>query len=214
MPDYQKGKIYKLVGYGKTYYGSTTQPLCERKAGHKRRLDCMSKELFKLGDDIDIVLVESYPCNNKEELHQRERYYIENNECINKVIPTRTDKEYRENNKDKIKENKKKYNKVNKDKIKEKCKEYYENNKEQINEKNKEYRKNNKDKIKEIKNKYYEDNKEQINEKNKKYNEINKVKIKEWQNKKNICECGGLYTQSNKSRHFKTEKHKNFISKK
>jgi hypothetical protein len=28
------------------------------------------------------------------ELHQRERYFIENNECVNKVIPTRTDWEW------------------------------------------------------------------------------------------------------------------------
>jgi len=115
-----------MVGYGKTYYGSTTQPLCERKSQHKqdflknKRGTC-SKELFNLGNDIDIVLVETYPCNNKEELHQRERYYIENNECINKQIPSRTKKEW---------------NHLNKDKIKEKNIRYYEKNKELIHKKN------------------------------------------------------------------------------
>ena len=149
MPDYQKAKIYKLVGYGLTYYGATIQSLCERKSGHKRNINkCMSKELFKLGDDIDIVLVENYPCNNKEELHQRERYYIENNECINKQIPTRTKKEYCETNK----ENKKEYDK-----------EYRENNKDKI----KQYREDNKEMIKLLKKENYEQNKEIINNKRK-----------------------------------------------
>ncbi len=158
MPDYQKSKIYKLVGYGKTYYGSTTQPLCERKSQHKQNFlknknGTCSKELFKLGSDIDIVLVETYPCNNKEELHQRERYYIENNECINNRIPLRTRKEHYIDNKDKILENQKEYNETNKDKIKEQKSE----------------------------------------------------KIK--------CECGKIYTQSNKSRHKQSKKHIQFINK-
>ena len=146
MPDYQKGKIYKLIGYGKTYYGSTTQLLCQRKTGHKRSYknhrDCKSKEIFELGDDVDIVLVESYPCNNKEELHKRERYYIENFECVNKIIPTRTIKEWREDNKDKIKQ----YYEDNKDKNKI----YRENNKEHKKEYDKNIRNNDKERHKKI----------------------------------------------------------------
>jgi hypothetical protein len=38
------------------------------------------------------------------ELNARERWWIENNECVNKYIPTRTDKEYYEAHKEKIKE--------------------------------------------------------------------------------------------------------------
>jgi hypothetical protein len=48
-------------------------------------------------------LVENYSCNSKKELETRERYYIENNECVNKNMPTRTMKEYQEENKEKIK---------------------------------------------------------------------------------------------------------------
>jgi hypothetical protein len=44
------------------------------------------------------VLVEKFPCESKDELHARERYYIENNECVNKYIPNRTNAEYRQDN--------------------------------------------------------------------------------------------------------------------
>ena len=47
----------------------------------------------------------------------------------------------------------------------ENCKEYKENNKEKIKEYKKEYRENNKEKIKEQKKDYYVDNKEKIKEK-------------------------------------------------
>jgi hypothetical protein len=196
MVNYQDAKIYKLVGYGKTYYGSTTQALNQRKGGHKRKLNCMSKEIFKLGDDVDIVLVESYPCNNKEELHQRERYYIENNECINKKIPLRTINEWRKENKDKIKDDGKKYYEDNKDKIKDYQKEYYNNNLDLVKGKLKEYREKTKDKRKDYDNEYRKKN-------------IEKIKLRN--NEKKECECGEYYTRANKARHLKTSKHKKYI---
>jgi hypothetical protein len=150
MVNYQDGRIYKLVGSGLTYYGSTTQNLAVRKAGHKRQNNkCKSRILFENGE-VDIVLVEKYPCNSKEELHSRERWYIENNECINKQIPTRTTKEWRE---------------LNKDKKKEFDKEYYENNKDKIKDRNKEYRKANKDRIKDRDKEWRELNKDKLNKK-------------------------------------------------
>lgn len=51
-----------------------------------------------------------------------------------------------------------------------------------------------------------------IKEYRKKYNETNKEKIKEKRNIKNVCECGSSYTCRNKSTHFKTKKHINFIN--
>lgn len=103
MPNYKNGKIYKLITPHNPeliYYGSTVLPLYKRKAHHKedylkKNAKIQSRELFELGaDDVIIILVELYPCNNKEELLKQERYYIENNPCINKRIPTRTQKEY------------------------------------------------------------------------------------------------------------------------
>jgi hypothetical protein len=69
-------------------------------------------------NNYDIVLIEKCPCNDKEELHKKERFYIENMDCINKIIPTRTSKEYRENNRDMILVKKKEYRKQNAEKIK------------------------------------------------------------------------------------------------
>ena len=60
----------------------------------------------------------------------------------------RRHKQYREQNKDKIREQKKKYREQNKDKIREQKKKYREQNKEQIREYQQQYREQNKDKIK------------------------------------------------------------------
>lgn len=101
MPDYKNGKIYKLTTPHNpelVYYGSTVLPLYKRKSQHKEHRNnhkICSKKIFELGvDDVVITLVEACPCDNKEELIKRERFYIENNPCVNKQIPGRTKKEY------------------------------------------------------------------------------------------------------------------------
>ena len=65
----------------------------------------------------------------------RERYWIENTDCINKVIPGRTTEEYYQDNRDKINQKQKEYYEKNT----EKHKEYYENNKGKILEYKKEH---------------------------------------------------------------------------
>lgn len=186
MPiDYSKAKIYKLTTIHDpelVYYGSTVNPLYKRKNQHKGKfkngeLKCTSSKLFELGiDDVEITLIESIICNNKEELHQRERFYIENNNCVNKVIPSRGRKEYRKEyekkNKDKILEKKKEYNEKNK----EKRKQYYEDNKDKKNEYDKQYREKNKDKSKQYMKTYYEQNKDILKIKKKEYYEKKKDK--------------------------------------
>ncbi len=119
MPNYNQGKIYKLVApSGLTYVGSTCEKLSVRKAKHKAKFSAYKRgtyhfiTAFKLFDEsideIDVVLLENVPCKSKEELHQRERYHIENNICVNKLIPSRPAKEYKDqwykDNKEKIKE--------------------------------------------------------------------------------------------------------------
>ena len=133
MPDYQNAKIYKLVNdtLGLTYYGSTVQSLSVRKACHKSSSNkvygkCSSRLLFDGKSDVDIVLVEKYPCNDREELHKRERFYIENNDCVNITVPLRTkkewldahpnyDKDYRKKNRVRLRELKKKATEKRKD---------------------------------------------------------------------------------------------------
>ena len=106
MLDYQKGKIYKIVNDempNMVYYGSTCNTLTKRLNAHKNiSSTCKSaKELFEYGKP-QMILVEKYACNDIDELRQRERFYIENNECVNLKIPGRTASEassaYREKN--------------------------------------------------------------------------------------------------------------------
>ena len=155
MVNYQNAKIYKIVNdeLGLTYYGSTCNALYKRFHGHKNKTNkTNSKILFSTQTQPEIILVEKFPCNDKMELHQRERFYIENNECVNKTIPARTKKEYREDNKSEITE----YNK-----------EYYEKNKEKENLRGKKYKEENKEKIREQKKQYRQDNKELMKERDK-----------------------------------------------
>ena len=55
-------------------------------------------------EEVDIILIENFQCKDKNELHARERYWIEQNMAIvvNKCIPTRTGKEYQKDNKEKL----------------------------------------------------------------------------------------------------------------
>ena len=119
MPDYSNGKIYKIVCNitGEQYIGGTIQKLSHRLTQHVRHKNTDKKYKSKdiiLRGDYQIILIENYPCTNKEELERKEREHIESNICVNKIIPTRTDKEWREEHKEEItlykKENSKLYN--------------------------------------------------------------------------------------------------------
>jgi hypothetical protein len=61
---------------------------------------------------------------------------VQSLDCINKHILGRTDKEYYQDNKVKIKEYKKEYHETNKEKLNEISKQYFKDNKERLNEKN------------------------------------------------------------------------------
>lgn len=192
--DYSKGKIYKIISNSNpelVYYGSTCQSLSKRMGLHRsncrRWLDnkahyMSSFDLIQHGD-AQIVLIENYPCSNKEELFAREQFYIGNNPCVNK-IPAHCDIEtrrmhcrenlrrWRERNPTHSEE----YYQKNREHILEKCKEYRENNIEIVHERHKKYRENNADKEKERHVNYYQENKDTILEKCKEYREDNKEK--------------------------------------
>lgn len=122
MPNYQNAKIYKLWSPegDDIYIGSTTTLLSARKAKHKYGEGCKSKIIFDKYTDVRIELLECYPCDNKEELTKKEGEYIRNNNCINKQIPLRTQKEHYEDNKEYKLNYQKEYREKNEEKIKEK----------------------------------------------------------------------------------------------
>jgi len=177
------GYIYSLTCSNPNliYYGSTTRPLNVRFSGHKRDFknnkQVSSKILFEWGN-VKINLLEEIQYENKKELLDRESYYIRNLKCVNKEIPGRTNKEWRTDNKDKVKL----YNEK-----------WRNNNGNIINKKNKEYREKNKEKLKEIKKKYRDENKDKIKE-------YTKIKI--------TCDCGSELRKADILRHKKTQKHK------
>jgi hypothetical protein len=191
MPDYKNGKIYMLESKegNVRYYGSTVQSLKERLRKHKvdkKRYEEVKNRYYtsyKILEysDCEISLVEDYPCNNKKELETRERFYIENNDCVNKFIPTRTLKEWREEKKDEIKQQNK---------------EYYEKNKDEILQKQKEYR---------------EEKKDEIKQQNKERYEKNKDEIKQKQKEKITCVCGAVVRKNDIRRHERSKKHQEYI---
>ena len=93
--DYQNGKIYRIVcsESGKQYIGSTCSTLTKRLHQHKKRnalgIGCSCKDFV----DPQIFLVEDYPCERKEQLLMRERFWMENTDCVNIKRPIVTKEE-------------------------------------------------------------------------------------------------------------------------
>ena len=149
--DYKNGKIYTIRSHqtDKIYIGSTTQPLSKRLSCHKgqyksylngKKKYITSLEIIKYGDAY-IELLEKYPCDNKMMLHKREGECIRNEpNCVNKFVPGRTTKQYREEHKDLNNTYNHSYYKDNRDKIKEQAKQYRELNRDTINANQKKYR--------------------------------------------------------------------------
>ena len=87
-----KGIIYKIEGYGLTYYGSSIQNLDERKYNHKSQFKnrdkgrnyCSSWIIFEKGDDWTMKQIEEIEFEDIDELRLKEAYYQKNNECVNK----------------------------------------------------------------------------------------------------------------------------------
>jgi group I intron endonuclease len=138
---YNLAKIYKLVNNvdDKIYVGSTCLTLTKRKSCHKVScLKCPNQPVYKhlneIGfNNVDIVIIESFPCPSKDELHKRERYWIDLLKPeLNKNIPSRTMAEY---NASIGFQKKKEYDQ--KPESKQKKKQYYVEHKEQIKAENK-----------------------------------------------------------------------------
>jgi len=86
------GSVYKITDGEKCYYGSTINPLNRRLGKHKANSNCETKHMDK--NNMVIELVEEV--EDKQQLLWRERYYMENNECINKHRPVITEEERKE----------------------------------------------------------------------------------------------------------------------
>ena len=201
MTKYNNSKIYKIEPLcdhdeHEIYIGSTTRNyLSERMTHHrydyKQWKDGQTRKstLYTLFDKFGVenckmILLENVNCDSLDQLHAKEAEYIKSNMCINKVIPGRTNKEYYNQNKETITENRKIYLSKNKDTLLEKRKIYREKNIEHIKEVEKQYRDAHKQQSKE----YYNNRKNYLHE-----------QIQ--------CTCGLFSSRQHISRHEKSKKH-------
>ena len=182
--DYTKTVIYKIVCNDENvdylYIGSTTD-FTKRKYAHKTCCNNVNNKHYNQKkyvemrnnggfENFKMLEVEKYPCSDKREAEARE-----------------------EEIRVKLKANMNSY----------RCFTTIEQKKEDFNE----YRNINKEKIKEQHREYYNENKQ----KRKEYYNDNKDKIKEQHSEKFDCPCGCISNYGNKSRHFKSAKHLNYL---
>ena len=163
MPDYSKGKVYRILqDNDKTVYiGSTTQPLSARMAQHRRDMNRhpgwkLYTLMAEVGvDRFSIELVADFPCERGEQLRAEEGRHIRENKTAeeggNMRVAGRTYTEsndhYATTNKDAIATRKKAYDTANKDSIAA-CKKAYDNaNKDATYARKKKYDDANKDAV-------------------------------------------------------------------
>ena len=200
---YKAGKIYRItdIGYHTFYYGSTIQSLSDRMFDHKSKYKMWKHgtttshtRVYDIFDEYghencNIELVELFPCETKDELLKREGYYIQNNECVNKIIAGRTQKEWTEQNKERLKQN----TLLRKDIIRERMQEY---------------RMKHKDRLKNMITEWRAENKDRIKEHDKKYRELHRDEINANQRCLVICEiCGTSHVRNGRARHKRKKKH-------
>ena len=227
-------KVVALNGTeDEVYYGTSTQPLHKRYEKHRSNYKYWKKKTSKsyvscfdlfekyTVENCRIMLVELFPCNTVEELRAREGFYIKNNQCVNKLVAGRTQTEYKQDNRDdillyqkqyyeenveKLAEKRKVYRAENAELVKERQKQYYEDNVEQIKQYNKEYQQKNVEKLAEKGKVYRAENAELVKERKKQYYENNKIAIAEQKkqyrenNKQKIAENQKQYRQNNKEK--------------
>lgn len=224
---YNKGKIYKIISNNtdKIYIGSTCcNLLSSRFSGH----NCNYKK-YKLGEmsyitsfdildcgNCQIILLEDYPCESKDQLRAREQYYIDlyKDICVNKQCAFLSLEKKKQNKH----EYNKKYIEQNKEELSQKNKIWRENNQEKCKKLDKLKRERNPEKYKLMQKKYREDNKEYFKNKNAKYIEEHKDSLNEYHKKYReskqemiTCKCGALIKLKNTWHHEHTQKHINFI---
>jgi hypothetical protein len=226
-PNFQNGKIYSIRSHQteKIYVGSTTQPLYKRFHQHKKPSNkTNSKEIMKFADAY-IELIENYPCIDKDELHMREGEIIRERDCVNRNIAGRTKAEWREDNKENIKEINKQYREEHKEEIKQ----YRQDNKETRNQYSKQYRQEHTEETKQYREEhkeeakqYYEGNKESISAYGKQYHQTHKesiaTRVKQYQQthkKIRKCSCGVEYNDGKtdcRNQHYGSNHHIEFVN--
>lgn len=204
---YDKAIIYgiRCNDTDELYVGSTIQKLSDRMDTHKKEAKqegakCMSSIIISRGN-YEVLIIEEYPCEERQQLRAREEYHRSLNEkAINKIRAFRTD--------DEKKAYKAQWHKNNyipnprvlltEDEKKDKKKEYYEENKDYYQK----YRDEHKERQQELSHNHYEANKETYKERAKarretikndpelltKEREYKRLKAQEYRDKKKLAQ--------------------------
>ena len=125
--DYSKAMVYKIYNTidSDIYIGSTCCSLGMRMAKHRSATKCPKQKHYRLYQKMNdlgvknfyIVLVDEIPdCQNKEQLHKKEREKIEElKPALNYAIPTRTFQEWVEDNREYVREFDRNYRRENRE---------------------------------------------------------------------------------------------------
>ena len=194
-------QIYKISSdYCDKFYIGSTRDFTSRKSKHKtacnnsnnKEYNCKKYVTIRENhgwDNWRMTCIEVMENTTKLDAEiKEEQWRMSLNATLNDKMATRgyiTKQEYG-----------KQYREDNKDHIKEQRKQHYEENKEYYKEQHKQYREGHKDHLKEH---------------NKQYREEHKEQIRAQKNKKCDCECGGKFTNQNKAKHSMTIKHQQYL---
>ncbi len=112
------GKVYRVIcnETNETYYGSTVQSIKTRMYQHTRANVTRCKSIIDRGN-YRYEVCEEVVCDDRTVLYDRERFWIQNNECINKQIPNRKYPEFYKDNRDKILQYKKEHYQKNRQRL-------------------------------------------------------------------------------------------------
>lgn len=188
---YQRGKIYSMTGDDGHYYiGSTTMSLTDRFGHHKEFSKTHDTRVYeyckRVGwKNITMELLEDYPCNSSEELHEREEYHLapvrENPLCLNVNRAFLTPdarkmavKQYYEENREKILTYHVRYREEHPDRIADYQASYKASRREELAEKQRAYAKEHKEELRITQKEYRDSHKEELQAYFKKYVEENK----------------------------------------
>lgn len=246
---YGNAKIYRIDCIDGHYYiGSTRNTLALRLLDHKKAARMhpdrqLYRHIIPLGwTNIKLNLIEEYPCKSKQELNTREDYHIQqaiaanDKLClnINRAFVSSDElkekqKEYREQNKERIDdymahyrlENAEKrqqytreYVATNAETVKERKREYNAANREKIAEKCKQYAAEHKDQIQEYKNEWARNKRAQASEEKRLLREQKTAERVRRDREIIQCICGGTYQFYQRNRHLGNKKHVAFAATK
>ena len=154
----------------------------------------------------EVVKVQDVNC--KDDLFKTERVWVEQlGAKMNTNVPSRSQKEWMDANKEKLIARQKQYYQDHKESALEYQKQYYQDHKESASEYQKQYRQDHKEESKQ----YYQDHKESALEYQKQYRQDHKEKAsehqKQYRKEKVTCACGSVVTTGNITTHYKSKKH-------